>query len=91
LKVHEKAPHAEIKPSSNPMVSLQGFLLPEVWHVPYWASIEDLALDSYLVVLPTYFHVHNLSVWNHLCCLELMEAQEYLHVVKVYAKYSPFV
>jgi hypothetical protein len=30
MKVHEKAPHAEIKSSSNPMDSLQGYLLPEV-------------------------------------------------------------
>jgi hypothetical protein len=38
LKVHEKDPHAEIESSSNPMDSLQGFLLPEVWTVPTWAS-----------------------------------------------------
>jgi hypothetical protein len=30
LEVHEKAPHAEIKSSSNPMDSLQGYLLLEV-------------------------------------------------------------
>jgi hypothetical protein len=30
LKVHEKAPHVEIESSSNPMDSLQGYLLPKV-------------------------------------------------------------
>jgi hypothetical protein len=30
LKVHEKAPHAKIESSSNPMDYLQGYLLPEV-------------------------------------------------------------
>jgi hypothetical protein len=34
LKLHEKAPHAEIESSSNPMDSLQGHHLPEVWIVP---------------------------------------------------------
>ena len=34
LKIHEKAPHDEIESSLNPMYSLQGFLLPEVWSVP---------------------------------------------------------
>jgi hypothetical protein len=66
LKVHEKAPHVEIEASSNSMDSLQGCLLLEVWFVPSWASAEASTLDSYLAVLPTYFHVQNLSVWNHL-------------------------
>ena len=66
--------------SSNPMDSLQSFLLPEVWFVPSWASAEASALASYLDVLPAYFHVHNMSVWNHLWCLKLMEEQEYMHV-----------
>jgi hypothetical protein len=66
MKVHEKDPHAEIESSSNPMDSLQGFLLPKVWFVPSWASFEALMLASYLAVLPAYFHVQNLSVWNHL-------------------------
>jgi hypothetical protein len=66
MKVHEKAPHVEIESSSNPMDSLQGFLLPKVWFVPSWASVEASAMASYLVVLPAYFHVQNLSVWNHL-------------------------
>jgi hypothetical protein len=66
LKVHEKAPHVEIKSSSNPMDSLQGYLLPKVLIVPSWASVEASMLASYLVVLPTYFHVQNMSVWNHL-------------------------
>jgi hypothetical protein len=57
LKVHEKDPHAEIKPSSNPMDSLQGFLLPKVWFVPSWAYVEASMLASYLAVLPSYFHV----------------------------------
>jgi hypothetical protein len=61
-KVHEKSPHAEIKSSSNPMDSL----LPEVWYVHSWASVEASTLASYLDVLPAYFHVHNLSVWNHI-------------------------
>jgi hypothetical protein len=66
LKLHEKAPHAEIESSSNLMNSLQGCLLPEVWFVPSWAYPEASVLDSYLDVLASYFHVHNLSVWNHL-------------------------
>jgi hypothetical protein len=57
MKVREKAPHAEIESSSNPMDSLQGFLLLEVWYVPSWAYDEYLVLASYLAVLPTYFHV----------------------------------
>jgi hypothetical protein len=66
MKIHEKAPHVEIESSSNPMDSLQDCMLPEVWYVPYWASAEASTLDSYLSVLPAYFHVQNLSVWNHL-------------------------
>ena len=66
MKVREKAPHAEIESSSNPMDSLQGFLLPEVWSMPSWAYVEASTLASYMDVLPAYFHVHNLSVWNHL-------------------------
>jgi hypothetical protein len=66
LKVHEKAPHVEIESSLNPMDSLQGCLLLEVWFVTSWASAEALVLASYLAVLPAYFHVQNLSVWNHL-------------------------
>jgi hypothetical protein len=57
LKVHEKAPHAKIESSSNPMYSLQGFLLAEVWYMPSWASAEASTLDSYLDVLPAYFPV----------------------------------
>jgi hypothetical protein len=66
LEVHEKDPHVEIECSSNPMDSLQGFLLPEVWYVISWESVEASTLASYLVVLPAYFHVQNSSVWNHL-------------------------
>jgi hypothetical protein len=66
MKVHEKEPHVEIESSSNPMDSLQGFLLPEVWYVPSWASAKASMLASYLAVLPAYFHVKNLSVWTHL-------------------------
>jgi hypothetical protein len=66
IKVHEKDPRVEIESSLNSMDSLQGFLLLEVWSVPSWASDEASTLASYLVVLPSYFHVHNLSVWNHL-------------------------
>jgi hypothetical protein len=92
LKVHEKAHHVDIESSSNPMDSLQGYLFPEVLIVPSWESIEASSLAYYLVVLPAYFHVHNLSVWNHLLCLKLMEAKEYMHVsLEVHAKYSPYV
>jgi hypothetical protein len=74
------------------MDSLQGCLLAEVWSVPSWASAEASVLASYLVVLPSFFHVHNLSVWNHILCLKLMEAQEYMHVaLEVHANYSPYV
>ena len=66
IKVHEKAPCDKIESSSNPMNSLQGFLLPEVWYVPSWAYVEASTLASYLDVLPAYFHIQNLSVWNHL-------------------------
>jgi hypothetical protein len=66
LKIHGKTPHAKIESSSNPMDSPQGFLLAEVWFVPSWASTEASALVSYLDVLPSCFHVQNLSVWNHL-------------------------
>ena len=62
LEVHEKAPHAEIDSSLNPMDFLQGCLLLEVWYVPYWEATEASTLASYLAILPTYFHVHNLSV-----------------------------
>ena len=48
--MHEKTPHAEIESSLNPMDSLQGYLLPEVWFVPSWESIEASVLDSYLDV-----------------------------------------
>jgi hypothetical protein len=66
LKVHEKAPHVEIESSLNPMDSLQDFLLAKVWYVPSWAYAKALTLTSYLAILPAYFHVQNLSVWNHL-------------------------
>jgi hypothetical protein len=66
LKIHEKDPHAKIESSSNPMDSLQDFLLPKVCYVPSWASVEALVLASYLDVLPSYFLLQNLSVWNHL-------------------------
>jgi hypothetical protein len=64
MKVHEKAPYAQIKSSSNPVDSLQGFLLHEVWYVPSWASTEASTLASYLVVLPAYFHVQNMRVYG---------------------------
>jgi hypothetical protein len=48
------------------MDSLQGFLLPKVWFVPSWAYVEASTLASYVAILPSYFHVHNLSVGNHL-------------------------
>jgi hypothetical protein len=66
LKVHEKAHHAEIESSSNPMDSLRGHLLPKAWVVPSWASAKASALAPYLDVLPAHFHVQTLSVWNHL-------------------------
>jgi hypothetical protein len=66
LKEHEKAPHVDIDSSSNPMDSMQGCLLPKVWFVPSWASAEASVMDSYLDILLAYFHVENLSVWNHL-------------------------
>ena len=59
MKVHEKAPHVEIKSSSNPMDSLQGHLLPEAWIVPSWASTKDSMLAPYLVVLHAHLHVQN--------------------------------
>jgi hypothetical protein len=59
LKIHEKVPHANIDSSSNPMDSLQGHMLPEVWTMPTWASAEALALDPHMVVLPALIHVHN--------------------------------
>jgi hypothetical protein len=58
-KIHEKAPHAEIESSSNPMDLLQGLLLPEVWIVPTWASAEASTLAPHLAVLPAQLHVHN--------------------------------
>jgi hypothetical protein len=39
LKIHEKT-HVKIESSLNPMDSLQGCLLPEVWYVSSWASAE---------------------------------------------------
>jgi hypothetical protein len=48
------------------MDSLQGFLLVEVCSMPFWAFAEALALVSYLDVLLAYFHVQNLSVFNHI-------------------------
>jgi hypothetical protein len=57
MKVHEKAPHVEIESYSNPMDSLEGFLLPKVGFVPSWESSEASALASYLAILSSYFHV----------------------------------
>jgi len=59
IKIHEKYPHAEIKSSSNPMDSLQGHLLLEVWIVPTWASTEAPSLDPHMDVIPTPLHVQN--------------------------------
>jgi hypothetical protein len=66
MKVHKKDSHVEIESSSNLMDSLQGLLLSEVWFVPSWSYAKASMMASYLAVLPSYFHVQNLSVWNHL-------------------------
>jgi hypothetical protein len=59
MKLHERAPHDEIESSSNPMDSLQGFLLPEVWVMPTWASAEALVLVPHLAILSAQLHVQN--------------------------------
>jgi cell wall assembly regulator SMI1 len=57
LKVHEKASHAEIESSSNPVDSLQGSLFPKVWIVPTWAYVEAPVLAPHMAVLLAQIHI----------------------------------